>query len=86
MALISDEEIVKRTAEDEAVALVFEGAETFPAINVAETVDKLIDERGIQEAAAHAADIARIARVMKEPEVAADWDEVYRLILARRAL
>ena len=47
-------------------------------------VDKLIDERGIQEAAAHAADIARMARVMKEPEVAADWDEVYRKIIERR--
>src|SRR5262249_14159949 len=65
---------------------VFDGVEMFPAINIAETVDNLIEDRGIQEGATHAAMIARVARASKEHDVAADWDEVYRLILARRAL
>ena len=78
--------MTKRTAEDHAAELVFEGHEFFPSINIAQTVDGLIAARGIQEAAAHASEIARIARVMKEPEVAADRDEVYRLIIARRGM
>ena len=49
---------------------IFDGLETFPAINIAETVDSLIADRGIQDAAAHASEIARIARAMKELEVA----------------
>jgi hypothetical protein len=78
--------MIKRTAEDHAAELAFEGHEFLPSINIAETVDGLIAARGIQEAAAHASGIARIALAMKEPEVAADWDEVYRLIIARRGM
>jgi hypothetical protein len=63
---------------------IVDDVEIFPAINIAERVDSLIADRGIQEAAAHASTIARAARAMKETEFAADWDEVYRLIIARR--
>jgi hypothetical protein len=65
---------------------IFDGVETFPAIDIAETVDSLIEARGIQAAAEHAASVTRAANAMKEPEVAADWDEVYRLIIARRGM
>ena len=78
--------MTKRTAEDRATDLVFDGHEFLPSINIADMVDGLIAARGIQEAAAHASGIARIARVLKEPEVAADWDEVYRQIIARREM
>jgi len=46
----------------------------------------LISDRGITEAAAHPATIARAARAMKHDETAADWDEVYKLIVARRGM
>lgn len=62
----------------------YDGFELFPSINIAETAENLIADRGLQEAAAHAAMVARTARAMKENEAAEDWDEVYRLIIARR--
>ena len=78
--------MTKPIAEDEAYSFAFKGAEFLPAINIAQTVEHLIANRGITEAASHAAGIARVACAIRENEVAADWDEVYRLILARRGM
>ena len=71
-----------RPYDDEEIA--FKGHEFFPAINIAQTVEHLIADRGLDAAAEHACSIARVARVMKENDVAQDWEEVHRLILARR--
>jgi hypothetical protein len=78
--------MTKRAAGDLEHEVIFDGFEIFPSINVAQTVDKLIEERGIQEAACHAAGIARAAHVMQNEDAAADWDEVYRLVIARRGM
>jgi hypothetical protein len=63
----------------------FKGHEVLPSINTAQTVADLIAERGIPAAAEHAAAAVRFANALKNYDTAADWDAVYRLILARRA-
>jgi hypothetical protein len=67
-----------------AAELAFDRFLSFPEINIARVVEEMIERRGVVLAAEHAALVARVARQMNKPDVADDWDEVCRLIIARR--
>ena len=75
-----------KTRLDDIHEFIFKDHEVLPSINIAQTVEDLIAERGIQAAAEHAASAVRFAKALKNLDAAADWDEVYRLMLARRGM
>jgi len=65
---------------------VLKDHEVLPSINISQTVEDLVAERGIQAAAEHAAAAVRFANALKNLDAAADWDEVYRKIIERRGM